>query len=112
MSDYACGRVPGKATEKQVQAGVVKLYRMFGCVLWDTSQPMQAKITPGLPDLLVFCPRQGTGWYHETKTEDGKQTKAQRAFQQAAEACNQVYVLGGILAAAAQLKRIGFKVAI
>lgn len=41
-------------SEKQIQAGIVKTLRMLGASVWDTSQPHRAKITPGLPDLLVF----------------------------------------------------------
>jgi hypothetical protein len=73
-----------KPTEKQVQAGVVKALRMLGAAVWDTSQPHRAKITPGLPDLLVF--HRGRFIFAEVKRPGGRLTPAQRTFRDECEA--------------------------
>ena len=91
--------------EKSVQGDVVNLYKSVGCKVWDTSQPFRAAITPGLPDLIVF--RKQKMWWHETKAEDGKQSSAQKGFQDACEGTGQTYLLGGADVAIAHLKSLG-----
>ena len=73
-----------KPTEKQTQAGITKALRMLGAAVWDTSQPHRAKITPGLPDLLVF--HRGRFTFAEVKRPGGKLTKPQKVFRDECEA--------------------------
>ena len=94
-------------TEKQTQAAVKRLYRDIGAVCYDTSQPFRAKITPGVPDLLVFLPRKQEFWMHEVKSPTGKQSPAQHLFESACILSAIPYVCGGVDAALAHLKAIG-----
>ena len=94
-------------TEKQVQRDVVKLYRKVGCEVVIFSQPRKTMQTPGIPDLRVYLVRKGLAWWHETKTPKGKQRLAQGDFQDRAEQCGETYVMGGLEAAIAQLRKVG-----
>ena len=97
--------------EKQIQRDVIKLYRAHQCIVYSLSQPRATKQTPGIGDLYVFWPdMRGLGpcaWWHETKTETGKQRPDQYEFRQFCQQCSVGYVLGGVLAAETQLRRIG-----
>lgn len=67
-----------KILERDLQRQIVRLFALAGCVVYDTSQgyrpqPGGTRMTPGLPDLLVFLPVvDGTGiGFFEVKTPDG-----------------------------------------
>lgn len=77
-------KLPDTRSEKQIQAAIVKVLRTAGYSVWDTSQPHAAKITPGLPDLLVLG--HGRLLFVEVKRADGKLTEAQRSFAHHCEA--------------------------
>lgn len=82
-------------SEKQVQADVNDLLGKIGCRVWDTSQPMRALITPGLPDLLVFHPKRGL-LFVECKAPGGKQSEAQEDFQRLCSRAGVPYIVGGV----------------
>lgn len=99
-----------RATEKQVQAAVERLYRLFGCVVNNLSQPRATMQTPGIPDLYVQCPKRGLSFWHETKTSSGRLSAAQVAFRDREAACRRVVVVGGVAEAKQQLARCGLTV--
>lgn len=78
--------------EKHAQAKIKQLLRLAGGVVFDTSQPFRALITPGVPDLIAFVPRRGLVFI-ECKGPLGKQSKAQRGFQAQCEAAGVPYLL-------------------
>lgn len=97
-------RIPGRSRqkvrsvvplEKHVQSAIKKLLGYYDIAVYDTSQPFRAAVTPGVPDLLCFCTTRGF-FVIECKSEDGRQSKAQREFQSHCEAAGVPYVLGGI----------------
>jgi hypothetical protein len=101
-----------------VQAGVVKTYEACGCVVERTAQSYRRggrrnPGTPGLPDLYVWPPlgrgydHGGPPWWHESKTEEGKLSAAQKKFQERCAARGVVYVPGGVPEAIAQLQKVG-----
>jgi hypothetical protein len=110
-----------------VQAQVIAVYEKVGCVVARTAQSYRRGSrrepgTPGIPDLYVFPPlrrqqrRAAAAWHpalahapfwHETKSEDGKQRPEQREWQERCAACGVAYVLGGVAEAVAHLQRIG-----
>jgi hypothetical protein len=101
--------------EKEIQAEVIKLYKAFGCAVYNLSQARASKQTPGLPDLVCFYEDQDKynnrsfSWWHETKTPSGKQSDAQVEFQIRCRRVSVPYVLGGIRAAEEHL--INFRLA-
>ena len=96
-----------RISERVVQASVVKLYKSLRCIVFDTSQPHRALITPGVPDLLIFAPRVGRFWFHEVKAADGKPTVEQAAFEELCGSCGVGHVIGGVDAAKNHLRAIG-----
>lgn len=98
MKGAATPRVTGSRppdpsrTEKEIQRAIKMALRMIGFQVWDTSQPFKAKITPGLPDLFVTG-RGITAWI-ECKSAKGKQSDAQRVFQDAVETNGGLYLIG------------------
>ena len=93
--------------EREVQAGVVKLYKQVGAKVWNTSQTRRVRITPGLPDLCVFLPGRGKHFFHETKTPTGAMSDEQRDFMACAYACDVRVVVGGEPEAREFLQEIG-----
>jgi len=98
--------------EAEVQADVVHAYERAGCRVVRTAQSYRrgsrrSAGTPGIPDLKIYCARARLTWWHETKAATGRQRPAQRVFQQMAESCGEIYVLGGLDAAIVQLQRVG-----
>lgn len=93
-------------SEKAVQTACKRYLRLVGAQVWDTSQPFRAAITPGLPDLLVFLPRQGLVFV-ECKAPGGRLTPAQRDFRDACQAAGVPYLVVTAAAdLAAQLARL------
>jgi hypothetical protein len=81
--------------EKAIQAECVKLFKAYGCTVYENSQKRAAKVTPGIPDLWVVSRRAGRAFWFETKTPSGKQSDAQTEFELDCLATNTRYVLGG-----------------
>lgn len=92
-----------KHPEKREQRAVKNLLAMLNIAVYDTSQPFRAAITAGVPDLLCFCTKRGF-FVVEVKSGRGKQTPAQRTFQELCEDANVPYVLGGTAEVAAFLR--------
>jgi hypothetical protein len=86
--------------ERRIQAKIKQLLKLHHCAIWDTSQYFRAAITAGLPDLVVFCPKRGL-FFVEVKARDGRQSKAQRGFQERCEQAGVPYILGGLEVVAA-----------
>ena len=105
-TDAACQKCYREPLEKSEQAEVVKLYRAFGCHVYNLSQARATKQTPGLPDLYVF--RAPHAWWHETKRPvSGKPSPAQKVFSDECLECYVNHTIGGLAAARATLVRIG-----
>lgn len=92
--------------EKEIQRDVVKLYTAFGCVVFNLSQARASKQTPGLGDLYVVHLTSMQVWWHETKTPTGKQSPAQREFENIHRDTAVGYVVGGVLAAEEQFVQL------
>lgn len=72
--------------EKEEQAYIAKLFRGFGCKVYNLSQARATKQTPGLPDLWVVHRELGLAWWFETKrAAGGRISPAQHDF---AEECH------------------------
>jgi len=98
----------GEQLEAAVQASVMRFYASFGCEVARFSERRRSRIQKGWPDLVVFCPRKQTMWFHECKREShGVQSEDQRTIQGWAEACGVAYVLGGVQAASDHLVNLG-----
>lgn len=92
-----------RAAEKAVQYACKQYLRLRGAAVWDTSQPMRALITPGLPDLVAFLPRPDGGAelvFIECKAPGGRLSPAQAQFRAAALAAGVRYL---VAASAAEL---------
>lgn len=64
----------------------------MGAHVWDTEQEGRARIDAGLSDLIVVWPGRGIRFV-ELKAAAGRQTPAQREFQEAVEAAGGIYLL-------------------
>lgn len=84
-----------KRTEKEVQHAVKKLLAFARVVVYDTSQPFRAAITPGLPDLICFCPKRGL-FFVEVKRDGGRLSQAQFDFGSYCAAFEVPYIVGGV----------------
>jgi hypothetical protein len=72
-----------------------KQLRALGFRVINTSQPRHAKfITPGVPDRFYFHRARRIGFAWEAKSATGRQSAAQRDFQEDMDACGWSYVLG------------------
>lgn len=97
-----------RTLEKTEQQECIRIYLAHGCVVSSTSQYRPAKISAGLPDLLVFAPKVHAFWMHEVKRSvGGVQSPAQREFQHRCEECGVRYVLGDRTAAWQTLRETG-----
>jgi hypothetical protein len=68
--------------EKEEQAFIAKLFRGFGCKVYNLSQARAAKQTPGLPDLWVVHLEAKLAFWFETKRQvGGKLSAAQLQFR-------------------------------
>jgi hypothetical protein len=84
-----------RPSEKQVQAAVKEMLGKIGCRVYDTSQPMRALITPGVPDLIAFHPRRGL-LFIECKAPGGKLSEAQEDFQRLCRQAGIHHIVGGV----------------
>ncbi len=80
--------------EKLEQSAVRRILAAHGVAVYDTSQPFRALITPGVPDLICFCPRRGL-FFVEVKAPGGRPTPAQLEFRERCTAAGAQHVLGG-----------------
>jgi len=105
-TDVTCPKCFREPLEKSEQSEVMKLYRAYGCHVYNLSQARATKQTPGLPDLWVT--RGEHAWWHETKRPvSGKPSPAQEVFAQECLAAGIVHVLGGLSVARLRLLAIG-----
>lgn len=83
-----------KRTEKAEQTAIKRMLRTLGIAYYDTSQPFRAAITPGVPDLICFCPRVGL-FFIECKRPGGKPTPPQVEFGDYCERAGVPWIVGG-----------------
>lgn len=95
--------------EREIQRDVVRLYRAHGCVVYETSQRRAAKVSPGIPDLIVMHTGARVQFYHEVKTPSGKLRPDQKDFRDQCLASGTVHIVGGVAAAERQLDAIGVR---
>lgn len=73
-----------------------KLVRSLGGHYAHNSQKRRSKVEPGISDSLIFFPRHRRFAFWEAKRIGGKQSSAQKLFQELCEGCGLDYVLGPI----------------
>lgn len=106
-------RIPGRRPlERHVQAGIVRLFKACGGVVYSTSQgyrhdPGGTRMTPGLSDLVVFFPRLQRTLFFEVKAPGGKRTPAQGVFAETVVHSGSSYGFGGMDAALACMRQWG-----
>ena len=93
--------------EKTIQAACRKIYLAHGCEVYHLSQARASKQTPGIGDDFLIHRRLRAAWWHEYKTPRGRQSADQVYFQESLSFTACGYVLGGIDATWAQLRKIG-----
>lgn len=71
-----------------------RLMQALGFRVVNFSIKKRAKVTPGIPDTKYYHTGRGLTFWHEDKAVWGRQSPAQRDFQEMAEACGERYVLG------------------
>jgi len=107
--------MPKPPLEKVIQRQVKGVYKAFGCIIYDFSQPRASMQTPGIPDLLILHLDSRTHWYMEVKRGKGaayKQSQPQLDFDRDITWCGGRYVLGGVEEAYEALRTIaGVKIA-
>lgn len=57
--------------EKEEQHECYKVFRAFGCTVWNLSQARETKQTPGLGDAFITHPDRGLAFWWETKRQVG-----------------------------------------
>lgn len=80
--------------EKAVVAACDKQLRALGFVVVNFSQPRATKQTAGIPDREFFHPGRGVFAKWEAKTANGRQSPAQRQYQEWCDAAGITYLLG------------------
>lgn len=101
-------RIPGRVSEKDVQAAVVRAFRAVGCTVWSLSQARATQQTPGLPDLFITHPARGLFLAWETKAEGGRLRPEQRVFRDHCVAAGVRHYVGGLEEARAVIEHLGF----
>jgi hypothetical protein len=88
---------------------VVRVYRAFGCLVYNLSQPRRAKyLTPGLPDLWIVHRGSGRAWWHEAKRPvGGRYSGPQLEFRDGCATCRVDWVGGDRRDAQERLVAIG-----
>lgn len=90
--EIAQGKLP--LTEKQEQEMGDRMMAALGFTSIHFSQARASQQTPGIPDRKYYhTGRRITLWW-EAKRTKGKQSPAQVAFQEMAQACEETYVYG------------------
>lgn len=90
--EIAQGKQP--RLEKQVEHAGDRFMANLGFIAQRFSQARATMQSPGIPDRKYYNSERGVSCWWEAKAEDGKQREAQYRFQQQAEACGEVYLLG------------------
>lgn len=96
-----------RVREKTVQAQIVRALRMVGGTVYvlgtvHRGEPghMSTRMTPGLPDLLVFLPACGTTPCHqlwvEVKGQGGRLSEAQKGFRDVCALSGIPHLVGGL----------------
>lgn len=80
--------------EKRVEQDGDGFMALLGFIAVRFSQPRNTMQTRGIPDRKYYHPTKGITLWWEAKTERGKQTPDQRAFQVNAESCGETYIVG------------------
>jgi len=93
--------------ESAVLRDVVQLYMTLGCQVCCFQEGRRTRVTPGWPDLAVFCPAKACFWLHEVKAPGGTQSVQQYELHRLAEQCHVDYVLGGAKEAEEHLRFLG-----
>lgn len=94
--------------EKEEQAFIAKLFRGFGCKVYNLSQARATKQTPGLPDLWVIHRAAKLAWWFECKRAwGGKLSDAQADFLGECHDAGVRIVVGDRRAAAKLLVDVG-----
>ena len=99
--------VKPRLREKTVQAHVVRALRMVGGTVYvlgtvHRGEPghMSTRMTPGLPDLLVFLPACGSTPCHqlwvEVKAPQGRLSEAQKGFRDVCVLSGVAHLVGGL----------------
>ncbi len=97
--------------ETTVQREVRKVYEAAGCFAATLSRkgrfgPRGTGQTPGVSDLYLLHRRIG-GWWHETKTDEGRMSSAQENFANKCEEAGVPCVVGGVQEALEFLQEAG-----
>lgn len=92
-----------QAVERECRA----LFERAGCTVYSSSQRRRAKVSVGVPDLLIFSPP-GYRWcaWWECKSGRGALTEAQRKFALHCQRTGQHHGVGGVRAARAFLREL------
>lgn len=101
--------------EKHEEAAIIDLYQTCGCVVVSFAQPRHTMQSAGIPDLRIYCERQGWAVWFEVKRKQGpeykkvnsKQSDAQKAFQALAESVGERYLIGSLEVAVEHLREVG-----
>ena len=80
--------------EKQVEQLGDRLMAVLGFTAIRFSQARATMQTPGIPDRRYYSPERRSAVWWEAKTEIGRQSAFQRAFQALVEAVGEEYVVG------------------
>lgn len=82
------------ATEKQIEKMGDEFMALLGFTPVRFSQPRKTMQTCGIPDRRYYSAQRQTVLWWEAKSEKGKQSGAQRRFQEMVEACGETYLVG------------------
>jgi hypothetical protein len=94
--------------EKEEQAFIAKLFRGFGCKVYNLSQARASKQTPGLPDLwVVHLEAKLAFWFESSARVGGKLSAAAARVPPRVRAAPACALLGDRRAAAKILARQG-----
>jgi len=81
--------------ERQEQAYIARVLREFGFTVRSTSQARASKVTPGLPDLLLFHREKRFFAFFEVKRADGgRVSPAQQEFAEDCAATATAHFIG------------------
>lgn len=94
--------------EKEEQTYIAKLFRGFGCKVYNLSQPRASKQTPGLPDLwVVHRTHRVAFWFEVKRSSGGRISDAQREFGEECERARVLHYVGDRRTAAKLLVDVG-----
>lgn len=85
-----------KVLEKHVEKAGDDLMESLGFYVVRLSQSRASRQTPGIPDRKYYHQPRGITLWWEAKRPGGRQSMQQVLFQRMAEACGEVYALGGV----------------